>query len=383
MSNYVPSEDETLQNLGERIERAVSQNTNDFNQLTEILGFDPTTDFAEGNLSEFDLHDAVLVGGDFNHTRFDQANLSKADLSNANLTGANFSNADLSNANLTGANVKGTNFIGANLENVKSEAVKVYFQSREELDKTLAARITDNELKSLVENFCSQERNTRQSKIANHKLLQAIQSLPQLRRSYQPGANSFSMDFEEILNETLLEVTERICEEFNPHEIDYTRSLGNWINYKLRLYYKLKDKLREASRHKNLSLDRYIDGEENFTFLDLLDDYEDDKTLNTIDGMIEQAQQQRRHRLGKEVEQYLQDDPDNRLKECWSDKHHQCQCHLLVQKRWFTVPPETWKAIAAELNVPIGTITPHWTKCKRLFAEIAQELEKNLPEDID
>jgi uncharacterized protein YjbI with pentapeptide repeats len=376
MSNYAPNED----NLGSRIEQAINQDTNDFNQLIEILGFDPKTDFAEGNLSEFDLQNTSLTRGDFNHTRFDQANLLGADLSNANLKGANLSNTDLSNADLTGANIKGTNFIGANLENVIPATVEVYFQERE-LPKTL---IADNELKSLVENFCSQERNTRQSTIANYKLLQAIQSLPQLKRSYQPEASFFSMDFEEILNETLLEVTERICGEFSADEIDYTRSLVKWIDYKLRLYYKPKDKLREASRHKTLSLDRYRDEGENSTFLDLLDNYEDGETLNTIDEMIKQAQQQRRHRLGKEVSQYLRDDPANRLKDCRSQKHPKCECHLLVNKRLLSDPPVSFQAIADELGIRFGTLTGHWAKkCKPLLAEIAQEFEKNLTEDID
>jgi hypothetical protein len=372
----------------------MNSDTNELKQLPDPLELNPKIDFAEGNLSEYNLRNFSLKNADLNYSRFDKADLSgadlsgtnlsganltntdlsSADLSNANLTGANFSDANLSNTNLTEANFKGTSFIGANLENVIPATVEVYFQERE-LPKT---PIADNELKSLVENFCSQERNTRQSTMANYKLLQAIQSLPQLRRSYQPDASFFSMDFEEILNETLLEVTEKICADFQP-EGSYIQSLVSWINYKLRLYYKPKDKLREASRHKTLSLDRYIDGEENSTFLDLLDNYEDGETLNTIDGMIEQAQQQRRHRLGKEVWQYLQDDPDNRLKDkkCGSDKHRQCQCHLLVQKRLLTVPPETWKAIEAELNVPFGTITSHWAKsCKPLLAEIAQKLEK-------
>lgn len=376
MSNYAPNED----NLGSRIEQAINQDTNDFNQLIEILGFDPKTDFAEGNLSEFDLQNTSLTRGDFNHTRFDQANLSGADLSNANLIGANLSNADLSNADLIGANIKGTNFIGANLENVIPATVEVYFQERE-LPKTL---IADNELKSFVENFCSQERNTRQSTMANYKLLQAIQSLPQLRRSYQPEASFFSMDFEEILNETLLEVTERVCEEFNADEIDYTRSLVNWINYKLRLYYKPKDKLREASRHKTLSLDRYRDEGENSTFLDLLDNYEDGETLNTIDGIIEQEEQQRRHRLGKEVLDYLQDDPDNRLKDCSSQEHPTCDCHLLVKKRLLSDPPVSFQAIADELDISIGTLTSHWhRKCKPCLAKIAKKFEENLSEDID
>jgi hypothetical protein len=377
----------------------MNSDTNELKQLPDPLELNPKIDFAEGNLSEYNLRNFSLKNADLNYSRFDKADLSgadlsgtnlsganltntdlsSADLSNANLTGANFSDANLSNTNLTEANFKGTSFIGANLENVIPATVEVYFQERE-LPKT---PIADSELKSLVENFCSQERNTRQSTIATHKLLQAIQSLPQLRRSYQPEASFFSMDFEEMLNETLLEVTEKICADFQAKG-SYIQSLVNWINYKLRLYYKPKDKLREASRHKTLSLDRYIDREENSTFLDLLDNYEDGETLNTIDEMIEQAQQQRRHRLGKQVSQYLWDDPDNRLKGCSSKKHPTCECHLLVQKRLLSEPPVSFQAIADELGIKFGTLTGHWAyKCKPLLDEIAQKLEKNLPEDID
>jgi hypothetical protein len=373
---------------------------NALRKLPQNLELDSKVDFVEENLSEYDLREISLIDANLNHARFDQSDLTGANLSNSNLTGANLSNANLTGANLsnanltgadlrnsnleginlTGATIKGTHLNGANVGNTVPEAVQVYFHERE-LPKT---PIADDELKSLVENFCSQERNTRQSTIATHKLLQAIQSLPQLRRSYQPETSFFSIDFEEILNETLLEVTERICGEFIPDEIDYTRSLVKWINYKLRLYYKPKDKLREASRHKTLSLDRYIDGEENSTFLDLLDNYEDGETLNTIDGIIEQAQQERRHRLGKEVDQYLWDDPDNRLKDCSSKKHPRCECHLLVKKRLLSNPPVSFQAIADELGIKFGTLTGHWAyKCKPLLDEIAQKLEKNLPEDID
>jgi hypothetical protein len=408
MSNYVPSEDETLQNLSERIERAISQNTNDFNQLTEILGFDPKTDFAEGNLSEFDLQNASLAGGDFNHTRFDQANLSGANLKDANLKGANSSNADLSdadlsNANLNGSNLRdanlavvrldGTNLKGANLANAQNlPAITVQLLNKRE-EPERSRTVTDSELRVLAENFCGQAKNTSQGKIAAYKLLRAIQSLPKLQRSYQPETSYFNQDFEEFLNETLMEVIERICEEFQADEANYIHSLVNWMNYKLRLSFKPKDRLREASRHKTFSLDRYIGGEENNnTFLDLLNDsYEDGEKENTIDSIIEQEQQARRQRWGQQVWQALHNDPDIRreLESYCSKKHHLCQCHFLMTKRLLTVPPTPWKTIAAELSqlsgseIPWPAIQSHWRrKCESPLKDIALKLEKNLSKEV-
>ncbi|MFM7904986.1 MAG: hypothetical protein ACKPA9_07445 [Microcystis sp.] len=242
---------------------------------------------------------------------------------------------------------------------------------------------SDRQLQSLVENLCSQQPNTPAHKIATYQLLRAIQNLPNLTRNHTSEQNSVSQDFEEILNDTLLETCHRICETFQPDLNNYVNSLTHWINYQLRLYYKPKDRLREARRHNIFSLDRYISDKENTTFLDLLEDNHSEATLNTIDSLIEQAQQQRRQRLGLEVWQYLQEDPKNRLKNCYSTKCSECNCHWLLQKRELSDPPVPWQAIADDLGIPYGTITAHWhKKCKPLLSQIAQEIEQKLQEEI-
>ena len=243
--------------------------------------------------------------------------------------------------------------------------------------------ITNDHLKSLVEAFCSQPSHTPVKKIASYRLLQAVQSLPNLTRPYQGQQNRIAQDFEDILNETLLEFTERVCEEFQPDEDDYIKSLTNWINLKLRLYYKPKDKIRADSRHKTFSLDRYINEGEGATFLDLLETNQNEPTLNTIDALIEQAQQARQKRLGSEVWRYLEEDTHNRLKNCCSQKYTDCNCHILIQKRLLCESPVAYQKIADELGVPFGTLTGHWAKkCKPLLVDIAQEIEQKLLEEI-
>ena len=189
-------------------------------------------------------------------------------------------------------------------------------------------------LKSLVEAYCSQSSETPEKKLITYRLLQAVQSLPNLSRVYQKQKNSYAQDFEEILNDTLLKIVQNICEDFKPKDDDYIKSITKWINLKLRLYYEPKDKQRKNNRHKLLELDRYINStNDNTTFIDLIEANPDEVTLNSIDGLIEQAQKSRRKRFGLSVWKYLEQDPDHKLKKCCSKKYPDCTCYLLVKKK--------------------------------------------------
>ncbi|MCZ8223669.1 MAG: pentapeptide repeat-containing protein [Microcystis sp. LE19-84.1B] len=387
-----------------------TKNLNDF--LATSNGLDPQTVFVENDLTMFNSEDGQLSGFNLSYARLDETNLKRANLSDVNLTGANLTNADLSNANLTGANLTSANFqdadltgadltnanltnvnfMGANLQdtNLTQALLKnVNFENAKSLTSNLQSErtvsktaISDSQMEKLVREFLSHTPDTPAGKRATYKLLQTIQQLPKLVRSYQPLRGYCYQDFEEILNDTLLKILKEIS-SFKPETTNYVNSLTHWINYQLRLYYKPKDRLREARRHNIFSLDRYISDKENTTFLDLLEDNHSEATLNTIDSLIEQAQQQRRQRLGLEVWQYLQEDPKNRLKNCYSTKCSECNCHWLLQKRELSDPPVPWQAIADDLGIPYGTITAHWhKKCKPLLSQIAQEIEQKLQEEI-
>jgi uncharacterized protein YjbI with pentapeptide repeats len=69
------------------------------------------------DLSFTNLHQANLVGGDFDRIRLNNSILTQADLRRAKLNSANLSNANLSDANLSSAQLNDTNLIQANITN--------------------------------------------------------------------------------------------------------------------------------------------------------------------------------------------------------------------------------------------------------------------------
>lgn len=71
----------------------------------------PTAVLRGVDLSNFDLHQGILV-----QANLEGANLARANLQSANLSGANLQNADLRGANLWGANLRGARVAGVLLD---------------------------------------------------------------------------------------------------------------------------------------------------------------------------------------------------------------------------------------------------------------------------
>ena len=80
----------SLDQLADAIEQVADSTSDNFIEMSRMLGLDPLTDFAGADLSGADLR--------------------KADLSGANLSGADLSGANLSGANLFWANIDRTIF---------------------------------------------------------------------------------------------------------------------------------------------------------------------------------------------------------------------------------------------------------------------------------
>ena len=398
MSYYNIPENKDLELLNERVQEAVDADTNDFNQLVKILRFDPKTHFTAGDLSEFDLEGANLANADLHQTDFTQANMLDTDLSNSNLKGAKFNhtnltkvdltNTDLTGADLTDANLTDSNLSGARLQNIKvTKATFRNIQGLTKADKKLleqqSVEIDDErtdleqELQELIGKFCQHQSTpgTRKYNTAAHHLLVAIQKLPGLKRNYEPGL-IFRQDYEEIFNDTLLEIIQKICPTDDPDcfqpkaDEDYIKSLTNWINYKCRLYYKPKDLIRQ-NQHKPASLDRYISEGINST---LVENLTDPLTLNGIDALIDRCQRENQDRFGKKVRDYINRDPDDKLKDCQSTKYPACNCYDIAQKRLLTDPPVSFRELAGELKMSMGTLTSYWYKnCIPKLQEIANQ----------
>ncbi|MBW4596264.1 MAG: cell division protein FtsL [Brasilonema angustatum HA4187-MV1] len=71
---------------------------------------------------------------------------------------------------------------------------------------------------------------------------------------------------------------------------------------------------------------------------------------------------------------YLRQDPDQTLHNCGSKKYPDCNCWEICKRYYLQEPPEKWEEIPKALNVPYGTLTPHWyRKCIPLLRDIAKK----------
>ena len=221
---------------------------------------------------------------------------------------------------------------------------------------------------------------------AMNQLLLAVQQLPGLARSNHP-------DYFEALNDTLMRLSEEI-REFVPTGSSVENSLVAWINRKLRLKYQVMElhglprdrssrtraktaleEFKTQARQPPLSLDTPIGQDSSETFAEHLPDQEP-ATLWELEAAIAQAQaQQNTLRVGSQLTQYIQQDPEGTLRNCHPSAHPACNCQVLSQRLLLKHPPDKLANLAREFNINYHTLNWHWkNKGIPLLRSIAQNL---------
>ena len=104
----------SLDQLADAIEQVADSTSDNFIEMSRMLGLDPLTDFAGADLSGADLSFANLSEADLSFANLSGANLSEAYLSRADLSFANLSEAYLREVCLSGARIDKTIF-GSNI----------------------------------------------------------------------------------------------------------------------------------------------------------------------------------------------------------------------------------------------------------------------------
>ena len=216
---------------------------------------------------------------------------------------------------------------------------------------------------------------------AMNQLLMEIQQLPGLVRSSHP-------DYWEVLDDTLMQLGEKI-KEFEPRYPSMETSLVVWINRKLRLRYEVRSlsspgrirpkpktalaEYKAQIRKLPLSLDTPVSEDGGETFGDLLPD-RSLCNLWDLEAEIERQQAKLRNQsIGKRMRQYIVQDPDGKLRNCYPRAYPRCHGHVLSQRRCLKDPPDKFKDIAQDLDMPLGKVTSHWfDRCIPLLQEIAE-----------
>lgn len=219
----------------------------------------------------------------------------------------------------------------------------------------------DRRLSALIAEVRQHPAPSKKWRTAMNKLLLQIQQLPGLKKSSHP-------DYPEALNRTFEWVSREIA-KFEPRQSSVSKSLLNWIN--VYLGWRIKD-LSSPDKDAPISLDAPIavDAGET-TRLELLPDF----TLSGLDGMIESVQKETTQRIGLQLELYIEQDPEGKLKNSYPRSYPECNCQFLSKRRVLKEPPDKFKDLAKELNVKYTTLNSHWDrKCEPSLQEIARTL---------
>ncbi|MEG4517517.1 MULTISPECIES: hypothetical protein [unclassified Microcoleus] len=216
----------------------------------------------------------------------------------------------------------------------------------------------DGRLSALIAEVRHNPANSRKWRTTMHKLLLEIQQLPGLKKSEH-------QNYPAALNLTL-EWASREIAKFESRQSSVSKSLVNWINGYLR--WRIQD-LYSPDKDAPLSLDAPLAADiGETTRLELLPDF----TLSGLDGMIENAQKETTQRIGLELELYIEQDPEGKLRNSCPGSYPTCNCQLLSKRRVLKDPPDTFRDLANELNVKYTTLNSHWKrKCEPLLQEIA------------
>jgi hypothetical protein len=219
----------------------------------------------------------------------------------------------------------------------------------------------DGRLSALIAEVRHNPAKSRKWRTAMNKLLLQIQQLPGVKKSAHPN-------YPAALNLTLEWVSREIA-NFEPRSPSVSKSFVNWINGYLR--WRIQD-LYSPDKDAPISLDAPIAvnaGET--TRLELLPDF----MLSGLDGMIESAQKETTQRIGLQLELYIEQDPEGKLRNSHPHSYPECNCQFLSMRRVLKEPPDNFKNLAEELNVKYTTLNSHWKrKCEPSLQEIARTL---------
>jgi hypothetical protein len=99
-------------------------------------------------------------------------------------------------------------------------------------------------------------------------------------------------------------------------------------------------------------------------------------TLLEIEAQTRREQeQQKNQRIGVQLKQYIDQDPEGKLRRCHPQAYPECNCQILSQRLLLKYPPDKLAIVARDLNINYNTLTWHWkNKALPLLQAIARSL---------
>lgn len=222
----------------------------------------------------------------------------------------------------------------------------------------LIAIIVEEQLRELINQLRQCDYSSLERQKLLNRLLSLISKLPGIYRSSH-------QDYPEAYNRTLEWVAKNI-EHFEARSsYSIIQSFVVWINGYLR--WRILDLYTAEQNYKSKRVYEFPESQS-----DRLSQMSDPKySLNLLDRKIAQLQELQRQRQGNRVKDYIEADPDEKLRNCHPKKCSACHCQFLAKKLLLTEPPAKISEIAREFDTNNQTLYSHWKqKCLPLLREI-------------
>lgn len=247
---------------------------------------------------------------------------------------------------------------------IKSQPIK-------QIKISLPMPVSGQDLVQLIENARRYPQGSPKRQRALNQLLLVVQKFPEFKKSSHPN-------YLDALNRTWEYLMKNIDKfEYNPNLPELVkRGLIKWLNKYLG--WRINDLYSPDSKYKNIdSLDKPIgDNQDSRTLIDTISSKDSFiPTLDVIEEYIDKEQQKKIQRIGLKVESYIENDPDNKLKQCHPKDKPQCNAQILAQRIFLKEPPDKLKPISREMDINYQTLNSFWKrKGEPLLREIVTEL---------
>ncbi len=218
----------------------------------------------------------------------------------------------------------------------------------------------DEQLRELLQLLKDSQQGSQEQERLKNQLCKLIPHLPGSRKYREPDPK---IDFDGALNEayagfftTLPNFLRGIDLDNIADDVLRTRVVRRFNQI---IQNKVCNQYRKLKRQPfTFSLDapnKRKDGEE-------FDDegMADDTTETGIEQLIEEEQAKNQQRLGLQLWQYIEDDPDGKLRNCYPDNKPEANCQVLARRLLLKNPPDSLSVIAKELDINYQTLNSHW-----------------------
>lgn len=256
----------------------------------------------------------------------------------------------------------------------------IKFQTIKQINISLLMPLSGQGLVELIENARRYPQGSRKRQRALHNLLLVVQKLPKLKKSNHPNyldALSFTWEW-------FIKNIDKF--EYDPNSVELVeRRLTHWVNGYLG--WRIRDLYTSDDKYKYDSLDEPIgDDEDNRTLGDTISDARNNRTLDEMLIFIKNEQLKETRRIGLELELYIENDPDKKLRQCHPTRipnfdPEKCNAQVLAQRMLLKDPPDKLKPISREMDIQYQTLVSFWKrKGLPLLQEIVIELGYQPPE---